>query len=173
MDGEQVLSVVLSLRLFSGLWCCAAPHWEARCQIRGNGGFGGCIQTMRVAKAASTGSGAIDVIDDVVGTTRCYTSWNEIQIEIETCLPADGMVGAGCVSTNAHGSHEIPRAVIEREATAEHICPTDAPADHVIAGGAIVRDIPAVGHVFIDRIRVLQPKQASTGLRRRVQVSGG
>ena len=51
----------------------------------------------------------------------------------------------------------------QRQTTAEHIDPTNSPASHRIIGLSIAVGVPPIGHTRINRVTLLQAKQASIG----------
>jgi len=110
---------------------------------------------------AGIDGGIVDNI--VIVTDRIDSCGDTIQTQKIACLPGNVMVCTRRVATDANGTH-YGTILVESQAAAEHVDSADLPPHHRIVGLPIVLRVSAVGDIGIDRIAMLQPKEASTRL---------
>lgn len=99
----------------------------------------------------------------VVSTYWIDPSGNAVQTKEIAGLPSDVMVRTRRVATDANCTHQ--RAVlVKSQATSEHVYSANLSTTHWIIGLPIMLGVSAVSDVRIDRIAMLQAKQASARL---------
>lgn len=87
--------------------------------------------------------------------------------------PGDVVIGAGRIATDSNGADELLRGIIKCKSATEHVNAADTPAHHGVVGLTIVCGIPAISNISIDRITVLQPKEAASRLHGVVKIRRG
>src|SRR6266568_2783452 len=147
-------------------------------QLSGDGGGRGAACWMAPAGCAySEGKPwrGCDVVDDVVGPggVRADPAGNMVELEGIARTPGDVVIRAGGVAADTDGSDEHALRIVKREAAAEDIDSTDAPADHGVLGGSVVVGVAAIGDGNVDGVAGLEAEQGASGLNGAVEVGGG
>ena len=106
------------------------------------------------------------VEDDVVrtGSVARHTVRNEIEREVVAQLPGDHVVAAGRVAADSDAPHAAAVLIVERQAAAEDVDPSDAASHHRIGRGPERLAIATICDVSAHGIAVLEPEEAASGL---------
>lgn len=113
-----------------------------------------------------------DVVDDVVGTGRITADAGRHVVQTQGVAgpPRDVVVGARRVAADADPADKLPCRVVQPEAAAKHVDAADAAANHRVIRLPRVRRVAAVGDEGVDRVALLKPEQAPSGLHGRVEI---
>ena len=115
-----------------------------------------------------------DVIDDVVRPARVGADACRHKVQIQTVprAPRDVVVGAGCVPAYAKGSDKLPLGIVESQAAAKHVDPTDFSTNHRIIWLTIILRFSSISNERIDWIAMLQAEETSSGLGGGIEIGG-
>ena len=84
--------------------------------------------------------------------------------------PGNDVIGARGITAHTQSTQQLSIGRIQRQSAAKDVDPADSPADHRVMSSTVGRYRAGIGDARIDRIALLQTKQAPARLNRRIQV---